>query len=56
MAKKMTCTSCGVSLLGDDKYTKFQCPACGEEEIMRCSSCKKLSNPYKCNKCGFEGP
>ncbi|RLJ02889.1 MAG: RNA-binding protein, partial [Candidatus Aenigmatarchaeota archaeon] len=24
--------------------------------IIRCEKCRKLSNTYKCPKCGFEGP
>ena len=53
---KLICTSCGTNLVGQDDFVKFKCPECGEEIIMRCSRCKKLSKPYKCTKCNYEGP
>ena len=52
----MKCTSCGISLLGDDKFVRFNCPNCEKEEIFRCSKCKRFSNAYVCKKCGFQGP
>ncbi|MBU5690141.1 MAG: zinc finger domain-containing protein [Candidatus Aenigmatarchaeota archaeon] len=52
----MVCTSCKVNLLGDTKFVQFKCPNCGEVDIFRCSKCRRLSNIYKCSKCGFEGP
>ena len=56
MAEELKCTSCGVSLLGDDKFVKFKCPNCLKAYIYRCSRCKRLSNEYECPKCGFVGP
>ncbi|MFH8092365.1 MAG: zinc finger domain-containing protein [Candidatus Aenigmatarchaeota archaeon] len=52
----MFCTSCNTNLLGDVNFVQFKCPKCGETTIFRCSVCRKLSNIYKCSKCGFEGP
>lgn len=52
----LKCTSCGVSLIGQEDFVKFKCPNCGEVEIIRCRRCKQLSNRYKCTKCEFEGP
>jgi predicted RNA-binding Zn-ribbon protein involved in translation (DUF1610 family) len=52
----MKCTSCKISLLGDDRFTSFPCPNCGEVTISRCSRCKTLSVEYVCEKCGFRGP
>ncbi|NOZ82099.1 MAG: DUF1610 domain-containing protein [Candidatus Micrarchaeota archaeon] len=53
---ELRCTNCNISLVGQDNFVKFKCPSCGEGLIIRCSRCKRLSNPYKCEKCGFEGP
>jgi len=52
----MNCISCGTDVRAKENWVKFECPNCGEYEILRCSTCKALSNPYKCPKCGFEGP
>ncbi|MCX6821383.1 MAG: zinc finger domain-containing protein [Candidatus Aenigmarchaeota archaeon] len=52
----MKCTSCGLNLLGDDRYVRFKCPKCAKVEIFRCSQCKRLSNEYLCPSCGFKGP
>ncbi|MBN2203032.1 MAG: DUF1610 domain-containing protein [Candidatus Aenigmarchaeota archaeon] len=53
---KLICTSCGENVVGQEEFVKFKCPACGEVEVIRCKKCKKMSNPYKCSACGFEGP
>ncbi|MEM5812669.1 MAG: zinc finger domain-containing protein [Candidatus Aenigmatarchaeota archaeon] len=50
------CISCGISIEADDKWVEFPCPKCGKQRIIRCSKCKRLMNPYECNKCGFIGP
>ena len=55
-SEKMNCISCGTDVRAKENWVKFECPKCGEYEILRCSTCKALSNPYKCPKCGFEGP
>ncbi|MCB9358338.1 RNA-binding protein [Candidatus Woesearchaeota archaeon] len=34
----------------------FKCPACGKEEIIRSKHDRQIAAPYKCSKCGFEGP
>ncbi len=56
MIMGLKCSTCGISLLGQDDFVKFSCPECGETTVMRCSQCRKLSNGYRCEKCGFEGP
>jgi predicted RNA-binding Zn-ribbon protein involved in translation (DUF1610 family) len=53
---KLICSTCGIDVIGQEDFVKFNCPSCGEELIIRCRRCKKLSNPYKCSKCDFEGP
>ncbi|AAB98468.1 hypothetical protein MJ_0458.1 [Methanocaldococcus jannaschii DSM 2661] len=53
---KYVCISCNAEIAPREKSTKFPCPNCGEVEIVRCERCRKLNNPYKCPKCGFEGP
>ena len=50
------CTSCQVNVFGKKSFVKFYCPNCGEELIVRCSTCKALGREYKCKKCGFVGP
>ncbi len=50
------CTSCGTTITAGEKFARFPCPSCGEETMLRCESCKKTANKYKCKKCGFEGP
>lgn len=52
----LKCTTCGENLLTEDKFVRFKCPECGETEIVRCKRCRRLKNPYECEKCGFEGP
>ncbi|MEM3030475.1 MAG: zinc finger domain-containing protein [Candidatus Micrarchaeia archaeon] len=47
------CYSCGRQT---KEYAKFPCPACGEEGIVRCLHCRETINPYRCRKCGREGP
>jgi predicted RNA-binding Zn-ribbon protein involved in translation (DUF1610 family) len=51
----MRCTSCGRRVEADSDWVEFKCPGCRKERILRCDSCKRLENTYKC-KCGFEGP
>jgi Zn-ribbon RNA-binding protein len=53
---KLICSSCGISLIGQENFVKFNCPNCSEIAIVRCKQCKTLSIPYKCEKCNFEGP
>jgi len=43
-------------VISEKNFSKFLCPGCGKEVIVRCEKCRKLSNTYKCPKCGFEGP
>ncbi|RLI86893.1 MAG: RNA-binding protein [Archaeoglobales archaeon] len=50
----MRCVTCNSNLIGAT-YVAFPCPICGET-IYRCKRCRRLSNPYVCPKCGFEGP
>ncbi len=51
----MKCSTCGKPLLSEEGFTKFSCPACGKEIIVRCQSCRVRKIPYAC-KCGFRGP
>lgn len=50
------CNSCGRSISLNEKVVKFFCSNCGDKLIWRCESCRELAQPYKCIKCGFEGP
>ncbi|ABR56961.1 zinc finger domain-containing protein [Methanococcus aeolicus] len=53
---KYKCTSCHAEIAPREHAARFLCPNCGEVELVRCEKCRKLSNPYKCGKCGYEGP
>jgi predicted RNA-binding Zn-ribbon protein involved in translation (DUF1610 family) len=50
------CSSCKKSVANVTGTVRFQCPACGKEEITRCLSCRKTVVKYVCSACGFEGP
>ncbi|MBU0615683.1 MAG: DUF1610 domain-containing protein [Nanoarchaeota archaeon] len=50
------CTSCKKSITNDTGTTRFNCPNCGKEEIIRCRHCREIASKYKCSQCGFEGP
>lgn len=52
----MKCKTCGTDLISEEKFTSFQCPSCGEIQIVRCKSCRVRKIPYKCDKCEFTGP
>ncbi|MEM2874409.1 MAG: zinc finger domain-containing protein [Candidatus Hadarchaeales archaeon] len=52
----VTCTSCNRDIPSGEVATKMPCPSCGEQEIVRCRKCKRLSRKYACPKCGFVGP
>ncbi|MCL4373766.1 zinc finger domain-containing protein [Candidatus Marsarchaeota archaeon] len=47
------CVSCGRLT---SEYTEFKCPKCGKGTIIRCDHCREITNSYKCDVCGFEGP
>ena len=55
MAKRpgKICSSCGRLTSG---YVEFKCPSCGEQDIVRCNSCRENYTKYRCQKCNFEGP
>jgi predicted RNA-binding Zn-ribbon protein involved in translation (DUF1610 family) len=52
----LRCGSCGKRVETENMWVAFPCPACSGETIVRCERCRRLSNAYKCSKCGFEGP
>jgi len=54
--KLPVCSSCGRPIPPHERGVRFPCPNCGEVIIWRCPRCRKMVNPYKCPKCGFEGP
>lgn len=49
------CSACGIDVSAKDNFVKFLCPNCGKNLIVRCKTCKNLSNKYTC-ECGFTGP
>ncbi|VVB66225.1 Uncharacterised protein [Candidatus Gugararchaeum adminiculabundum] len=46
------CVSCGKLAT---EFAEIPCANCGEKMI-RCKRCRQSSNPYKCKKCGRDGP
>ena len=52
----LKCSTCKVNILAKENFVRFNCPACGKVEIVRCNTCKSLSNKYTCENCGFVGP
>ncbi|MFH1421087.1 MAG: zinc finger domain-containing protein [Candidatus Aenigmatarchaeota archaeon] len=52
----LKCTSCNKTLISEEKFSQFNCPKCGECEIVRCRNCRHQSILYVCPKCKFEGP
>jgi len=53
MAILKNCSSCGRQT---KEFAAFPCPACGEETIVRCRHCRVVNEPFKCTRCGREGP
>ena len=52
----LKCSVCKVDILAKDNFVRFNCPSCGKSTIIRCKTCKSLSNKYTCPECGFVGP
>ncbi|MEM5802186.1 MAG: zinc finger domain-containing protein [Candidatus Aenigmatarchaeota archaeon] len=52
----LKCSTCGTPVSAKRNFVRFKCPNCGEVEIIRCNTCKSLSNKYTCSKCLFTGP
>jgi len=51
----LRCISCDRQISNSEGATIFKCPRCGTL-IVRCAECRAKGNPWKCPKCGFEGP
>ncbi|MCF2139277.1 MAG: zinc finger domain-containing protein [Candidatus Lokiarchaeota archaeon] len=51
-----SCTSCGKMIQPNENAVHFACPNCGDVLLWRCERCRRFARPYKCPKCGFEGP
>ena len=54
--KDLICNSCKTKITNLVGSVSFSCPSCDEEEIIRCSHCRKIVAKYKCGACGFGGP
>jgi len=50
------CISCKKKIENLEGSVTFNCPNCGQYEIVRCGRCRKAALKYKCPSCGFEGP
>lgn len=54
--KTKMCSTCGSHVMSKDNFVQFDCPECGGATILRCKTCKDLSNKYTCPSCEFVGP
>lgn len=54
--EEKNCISCKKKVANDTGDAGFNCPNCGEFEIVRCSTCRSNATKYICPNCGFEGP
>ncbi|MBI4140050.1 DUF1610 domain-containing protein [Candidatus Woesearchaeota archaeon] len=52
----MNCNSCNKPISNDNGSAKFPCPKCGQQKIVRCTSCRKSGAQYSCPECNFTGP
>lgn len=50
------CISCKRSVVNREGVTKFDCPSCGNYQIVRCGHCRKIVAKYTCPQCNFVGP
>ncbi|MCY3412257.1 MAG: RNA-binding protein [Candidatus Heimdallarchaeota archaeon] len=51
-----SCFSCNRTISPTKQGSaRFPCPSCGAK-IIRCTDCRRISNPYKCPGCEFTGP
>jgi len=50
------CSSTKVKVTNLTGTVKFNCPKCGEQEIIRSKKARELVIKYTCPSCGFEGP
>ena len=56
LMEKKICSTCRSHVMSKDNFVQFDCPDCGKTQIVRCKTCKDLSNKYKCTECEFIGP
>jgi len=56
MDRPKRCNSCNIELTNIVGSTRFKCPNCGENEIVRCKHCRELGSKYTCEHCKFSGP
>ncbi|TAL47216.1 DUF1610 domain-containing protein [archaeon] len=52
----MKCTTCNTDVLAKKNFVRFNCPDCGQVEIVRCLECKQRNAKYSCSGCAFQGP
>ena len=56
MAERLQCISCKKDISNDQGSAIFQCPGCGDHQIIRCKHCRQIVAQYRCPECGFTGP
>lgn len=54
--RDIICISCKTKIGNLVGSTKFKCPKCGKQDIIRCERCRRLGVKYICESCKFSGP
>lgn len=54
--KGKVCISCKKEIVNDQGSAHFNCPKCGDYEVVRCNNCRTNATKYRCPSCEFEGP
>jgi len=53
---EIKCSSCKTPVTNTSGTVSFDCPSCGNQELIRCKHCREVGVRYKCPECEFEGP
>ncbi|MBI5398768.1 RNA-binding protein [Candidatus Woesearchaeota archaeon] len=56
MQKEIRCSSCKKKITNMKAVTRFNCPQCAKQEIVRCGHCREIVVKYTCPECRFVGP
>tara|TARA_Y100000031_G_C8054075_1_gene307531 strand:- start:384 stop:617 length:234 start_codon:yes stop_codon:yes gene_type:complete len=56
MSAQNVCNSCKREINTIKYNTRFSCPGCGKQEIVRCGHCRQIAAKYTCSGCKFVGP
>ena len=56
MEANLKCSSTGENVANVAGSVSFKCPNCLDNLIVRSKYARVIAAPYKCAKCGFDGP